>query len=93
MNNTNLKPPFTRPLTAKELAELPDSEIDLSDIPEIGEDFWREAILMQPGDWKKPKITIRLDADIIAFFKAMGPAYQTRMDEVLKTYVEAMRKP
>ena len=47
---------------------------------------------MQPGDWKKPKLTIRLDADIIAFFKATGPTYQTRINDVLRAHMEADRK-
>jgi uncharacterized protein (DUF4415 family) len=88
----NLKPPFTRPLTAKELADLPYSEIDFSDIPPLGEDFWKNAVLMRPEDWKKPRLTIRLDADIVDFFKSLGPTWQIRMNEVLRAHVESMRK-
>jgi uncharacterized protein (DUF4415 family) len=92
MIKENLKPPFTRPLTIQELVDLPDSEIDLSDIPETTEDFWKNAVLMRPEDWKKPKITIRLDADIVDYFKSLGPIYQIRMNEVLRTYMEEMQK-
>jgi uncharacterized protein (DUF4415 family) len=41
---------------------------------------------------RKQQLTIRLDADVVDFFKAKGKGYQTRMNEVLRTYVEAMRK-
>ena len=42
------KPPYDKPLTLKELAERPDSEIDSTDIPELGEDFWKNAKLVYP---------------------------------------------
>ena len=92
MTTESPKPTFTRPLTSAELAALPDEEIDFSDIPKLGEAFWGNAIVMQPGDWEKPRITIRLDADIIDYFKSQGRDWPTRMNAVLRTYVEAMRK-
>lgn len=92
MSNQKLKPPFSRALSAKELASLPDSEIDFSDIPETTDEFWENAVLMYPGDWDKPKVTIRLDAEVIEYFKSQGRDWPTRMNEVLRTYVEAMRK-
>jgi uncharacterized protein (DUF4415 family) len=92
MKDKNLKPPFSRELTMEELAALPDSEIDFSDIPPLGKDFWDNAILMQPEDWKKQLLTLRIDADVVRYFKSQGRGYQTRMNEVLRTYVEAMQK-
>ncbi|MGL4491052.1 MAG: BrnA antitoxin family protein [Rhizobiaceae bacterium] len=92
MKEENLKTPFTRPLTAKELAALPDSEIDLSDIPETTDAWFEKARVIYPHE-RKQQLTVRLDADIVDFFKSQGPRYQTRMNEVLKTYVNAMRKP
>ena len=92
MKKERLTPPFSRPLTATELAALPDSEIDYSEIPRVGKDFWDNAILMMPEDWKKPRLTVRLDADIIDYFKSLGPRYQIRMNEVLRAHMEAMRK-
>ena len=38
-----------KPLTPQELADLPDSEIDYSDIPPLDEDFWENAKLVKPG--------------------------------------------
>ena len=40
----------------------------------------------------KPTISIRLDADVLAFFKARGKGYQTRINAVLKAYVEAQKE-
>ncbi len=91
MNEENLKPPYSRPLTAKELADRPDSEIDLSDMPELTDEWFAKARVIYPHE-RKQQLTVRLDADVVEFFKAKGKGYQTRMNEVLKTYVDAMRK-
>jgi uncharacterized protein (DUF4415 family) len=91
MNEENLKPPYSRPLTARELAERPDSEIDLSDMPELTDEWFAKARIVYPHE-RKQQLTVRLDADVVDFFKAKGKGYQTRMNEVLRTYVEAMRK-
>ena len=66
------------------LAERPDSEIDFSDIPELTEDFWRNAI---PSPFYRPvkkQVTVRLDADVIAWLRKKGAGYQTRMNELLR---------
>jgi uncharacterized protein (DUF4415 family) len=91
MKEESLKPPFSRPLTAKELAALPDSEIDFSDIPEATDEWFAKARVVYPHE-RKRQLTVRLDADVVDFFRAKGKGYQTRMNEVLRTYVEAMRK-
>jgi uncharacterized protein (DUF4415 family) len=91
MKEESLKPPFSRPLAAKELAALPDSEIDFSDIPETTDAWFAKARIVYPHE-RKQQLTVRLDADVVDFFRAKGKVYQTRMNEVLRTYVEAMRK-
>ena len=65
---------------------MDDSEIDTSDIPELGDDFFQEAELTVPV--KKP-ITIRLDADVLDWFKSQGQGYQTRINTLLRRYMEA----
>lgn len=92
MNKKHLKPPFARELTTQELAALKDEDIDFSDIPEITEEMWKNAVPMRPEDWQKRQLTLRLDPDIIDFFKSQGRGYQTRMNEVLRTFVDAMKK-
>ncbi len=83
-------------LTAKKRAELlrlaqrPDSEIDLSDIPEIRE-FPSDAIIGQFYRPKKQSVTIRLDADGIAWLKGSGAGYQTRVNSFLRQLMSKRR--
>lgn len=67
---------------------MKDEDIDFSDNPELGAEFFRKAILW-PGP--KKQITIRLDPDVLAFFRKQGKRYQTTINAVLRKYVE-MRK-
>jgi uncharacterized protein (DUF4415 family) len=71
----------------KQLAKMKDSEIDTSDIPEQGDEFWKNAVLKMP----KPKrpVSIRIDDDVLAWFKSQGKGYQTKINEILKTYMRA----
>jgi uncharacterized protein (DUF4415 family) len=65
------------------------------------EDITPQAQAADPTDWsdlviseavpKKP-ISLRLDPDVLAFFKAQGPGYQTRINAVLRTYMAARTK-
>lgn len=68
---------------------LQDKEIDTSDIPEQGNTFFKRAVLRLP----KPKtaVTIRLDRQVLDWFKAQGPGYQTRINALLRAYMEAHR--
>jgi uncharacterized protein (DUF4415 family) len=66
-----------------------DKDIDYSDIPDTTE-FWRmiEPIMPEP----KAQITLRVDKDVLDFFKRQGKRYQTRMHAVLKAYVQAHKR-
>ena len=66
------------------LAKLNDADIDTSDIPELGEDFFRRAELRERG---KRVETIRLDADVVEWFKGQGEGYETRINQILRQYV------
>ena len=80
---------YTSKTDWKRLDRMDDSEIDYSDIPETDEDFWKNAKLVVPV--QKAKISIRLDKDILEWFKAEGKGYQTKINAVLRSYVEAHR--
>lgn len=67
----------------KRLAQRPDREIDLSDIPEIRQ-FPSEAVIGQFYRPKKQSVTLRLDADVLAWLKASGEGYQTRVNTYLR---------
>ena len=65
---------------------MADEDIDTSDIPPLEEGFFSKAQVRMP----KPKatVTIRLDQDILSWFKAQGKGYQTRINAILRTYME-----
>ena len=68
----------------KALAELPDSDIDYSDIAPLDEAFWARAA---PNPFFKPVKTpasVRIDSDVLAWLKSQGKGYQTRMNAILR---------
>ena len=67
------------------LAKMEGQDIDTSDIPELDDDFFQNAELRVPV--KKP-VTLRLDADVLEWFKAGGKGYQTRINQLLRKYME-----
>ena len=60
--------------------------IDFSDIPETTDDFWNDAKVIMPE--KKISISIRLDSDILSFFKEQGRGYQSKINAVLRSYID-----
>jgi len=80
----------SQPLTARQrreiqkLASLPDEKIDTSDIPELPPGAWKNAVR---GKWYRPvkqAVSIRLDADVLAWLKAKGSGYQTKVNGLLR---------
>jgi len=68
----------------EKLARLPDSEIDTSDIPELTESFWQNAVRNPFYRPLKKQLTLRLDADVIAWLRREGKGYQTRANAFLR---------
>jgi len=66
-----------------------DEGIDFSDIPKLGPDFWKKAELRMPE--KEGSVTIRLDHDVVTWFRGMGRGYQTKINAVLRAYMESTR--
>jgi uncharacterized protein (DUF4415 family) len=64
------------------LKRLKDSDIDLSDIPEIKD--WSKAVVGKFYRPIKKSLTIRLDADVLAWLKSEGKGYQTRINDLLR---------
>ena len=67
---------------------MKEEEIDLTDSPELDAAFFQEAV---PWPTHKKQITLRLDPEVLEFFKAQGRGYQTAMNKVLRRYVEAQK--
>jgi uncharacterized protein (DUF4415 family) len=74
----------------KKLDKMTDEDIDYSDIPPLDESFFKKEIVALPQ--KKDSITLRIDHDVLEFFKHQGRGYQTLINAVLKTYVHAKQR-
>jgi uncharacterized protein (DUF4415 family) len=73
------------------LAALPDSAIDYSDIPkQTAQVKWSRPGALVSAE-NKQQITLRLDADVLSFFKNTGERYQSRINAVLREYMRAHR--
>ncbi len=68
------------------LSTMEDEDIDTSDIPELDEDFFLRAEVHLPV---KQPVTMRLDSDVLDWFKSQGQGYQTRINKLLRSYMEA----
>jgi uncharacterized protein (DUF4415 family) len=73
----------------KRIDAMRDEDIDLSDSPELGQEFFANAIIW-PGP--KEQITLRLDPDVLKFFRKHGRGYQTTINAVLRKYMEAQQR-
>lgn len=73
----------------KKVDAMKDEDIDYSDIPPLDDSFFEKTIIELP----KPKdsITLRLDHEVLEWFKQQGRGYQTRINAVLKSYVKAQQ--
>lgn len=73
----------------KRIDAMRDEDIDYSDIPKQGPDFFANAIIW-PG--AKKQITLRIDPDVLAFFRKHGRGYQSTINAVLRKYMEARKE-
>ena len=71
--------------------KIKDNDIDLSDNPEITPEMFAKSIVrkgLKPIK-RKAQITLRIDEDVLTWFKNQGPGYQTHINSLLKAYKEA----
>ena len=66
------------------LATLPDDQIDTSDIPELTPGAWKNAVRGRFYRPVKQAVSLRLDADVVAWLKKSGKGYQTRANYILR---------
>lgn len=69
----------------KRLDSISEKDIDYSDIPKTDDEHWANAEVFIAG---KQAISLRVDQDVLAFFKGKGKGYQTVMNKVLRQYME-----
>lgn len=73
------------------LDAMTDEDIDFSDSPEITLEMFATAVVrrgLKPAT-KKQQVTIRLDSDVLSWFRAQGRGYQSRINALLRAYMEA----
>ena len=77
------------------LDAMSDEEIDLSDCPEITPEQFAKAIVRRglPAAKSKVQVTLRIDSEVLEWFKSQGRGYQTQINTLLKAYMEAHRSP
>jgi uncharacterized protein (DUF4415 family) len=75
---------------ADRLRHQPDETIDYSDIPPLGADFFRTAALLMPSG--KSEVSLRVDTDVLDFFRRGGKGYQSRINAVLRAYMIGMQQ-
>ncbi|WP_095202428.1 BrnA antitoxin family protein [Mesorhizobium carmichaelinearum] len=84
------------PLTEAQKAEIaalkarPEDDVDTSDIPELTEEFWQKAVRNPYFRPIKQQLTLRLDSDLVAWFKGRTPdgrGYQSAINKALREYV------
>jgi uncharacterized protein (DUF4415 family) len=71
------------------LKTMQDSDIDTQEMPELGDEFFDRAELHVPP---KQAVTMRIDADVLTWFKEQGQGYQTRINKLLRAYMQAQQR-
>ncbi len=73
---------------------MKEGDIDFSDSPEIPPEIFARSIIRQKLKSSRPRkfqLTLRIDEDVLKWFKAKGQGYQTRINTLLRAYKEAHR--
>lgn len=73
--------------------KLDDTEIDISDIAEVSPDMFAQAVVRRglKTTPRKQQLTLRVDNDVLEWFKRQGHGYQTKINALLRAYMDAHR--
>jgi uncharacterized protein (DUF4415 family) len=77
----------------RRLDAVTDKQIGRSDIPEVSPSRFERAVVrrgLKPVPGKK-QVTLRVDGDVLGWFRHQGPGYQTRINQLLRAYMDAHR--
>jgi uncharacterized protein (DUF4415 family) len=74
----------------KRIDAMSDKDIDFSDIPEVTPEMFARAVLRRNFKPVPPKkqLTLRVDSDVVDWYKNQGPGYQTRINSLLRAYMK-----
>jgi uncharacterized protein (DUF4415 family) len=78
----------------KRIDAMKDQEIDFSNTPELTPQMFARAVVrrgLKPLP-RKEQLTLRLDSDVLRWYKEQGPGYQTRINALLRAYMEEHRR-
>jgi uncharacterized protein (DUF4415 family) len=73
---------------------MKDEDIDLSDSPEISPEMFAQAVVrkgLKPVA-RKEQVTLRIDSDVLEWFRRQGQGYQTKINGLLRAYMEAHKR-
>jgi uncharacterized protein (DUF4415 family) len=73
------------------LKKMSDTEIDLSESPELTPEMFARAVVrrgLRPVE-RKAQLTLRVDHDVLEWFRKRGRGYQTQINALLRAYMEA----
>lgn len=70
---------------------MDDKDIDFSDCPEVTPEQFAKAVVRRglPSAKNKKQVTLRIDSDVLEWFKSRGQGYQTQINTLLRAYMEA----
>jgi uncharacterized protein (DUF4415 family) len=73
------------------LDAMTDEDIDFSDCPEVTPEMFAKAMVRRglPVAKAKTQVTLRIDSDVLEWFKSQGRGYQTQINQLLRAYMEA----
>jgi uncharacterized protein (DUF4415 family) len=91
-SNVRLQKPSRGRVNRAFLDRQSDADIERTAPPELAnlpDDFWDDAVVVQPAF--KQAISLRVDRDVLDWFKHSGPRYQSRINAVLRAYMTHQR--
>ena len=88
-NSTSVKYSLSEVQARRARGEDP-TRPDAPEAEPLGTEFWKQARVVMPS--AKTSVHLRLDADVVDWFKAQGRGHLTRMNAVLRAYVDAHRR-
>ena len=75
---------------------MKDSDIDLSDLPEVTPEMFARAVVrrgLKEIKSSKVQLTVRVDRDVLDWYRSRGRGYQTQINALLRAFMEASRTP
>ena len=78
----------------KRIDAMKDEDIDFSETPEVTPEMFARGIVRRGFKpvGRKDQLTLRVDSEVLAWYKKQGSGYQTRINALLRAYMEAHQR-